>query len=206
MTEAWRLYQLYARIYNILVCWLTTYLPEQDAKRTVRYALADGYRWACNAVPSMYGPFGDVAEACMARALGMDVRKDAEGWEWPMSSLPCMDVDFHHEVAMLYAAVYAAVFEAGFSITEREQVYQIIRIHDPEMTESTPQAGDLAVRFASFPALRRVFVSMAEHKCDGRLVCTISEQIWREETRRGVAWMGAHMSREAIAPWPGLGS
>ena len=138
----------------------------------------------------------------MARALGMDSRRDAEGWEWPMQTLMPMDLDFHHKVAHLYAAVYAAVYEADLTLQERECLFQMVRVHDPEVTEDIPQVGDLAAKFVSWPVLRRVFVSLAEHKCDGRLVCTISEQMWREETQRGAQWMDAHMSREAIAPWP----
>lgn len=197
---------MYAAVYSALVEWLKDYLPEATARRVVRVSLADLYRWACNAVPTTYGPFGDVAEACMARALGMDMLPDAPKAAWPLATLEGQCDRFHYDVACIYAAVYAFVYEADFDMHDREALYQMIRTHDPEKPPCDLTEETILAACAANPVLRRVVLACESHRCDGRLICQVTEQMWEDEHRRGSEWMVAHTSREAIAPWPESGS
>lgn len=201
MNQAWNIYQLYAELYHLLTCWLTRYLPEENARKVVRFTLADSFRWATNAVQGLYGPYADAAEAAMGRALGMELQGDADGWAWPMATLPAGDVEFHHRMAQLYSAVYSAVFEADLTLREREAVFMLIRVHNPEFGREIPQPGELNQWLDSLPLVRRVVEAVASHTCDGRLICAVNEQIWREETDKGVRWMREHIGREESNQW-----
>lgn len=194
--EAWKVYQLYAELYQVLTCWLSRYLQGDVADKVIRLTLADSFRWASNAVQGLYGPYADAAEAAMGRALGMEVSQEAEGWMWPMQTLPAGTPEFHHRMAHLYSTVYAAVFEAGLTLTERERVFMMIRMHDPVFLPESEPPPNLEEILEKMPVLRRVFSAIVTHRCDGRLVCPVSEQIWREETDKGISWMKAQLSRE----------
>lgn len=205
MIAAVNAYQIYFKIYRTLVEWLYQYLPEADARRVVRLSLADLFRWACNAVPTTYGPFGDVAEACMARALGRELLPDAPNGAWPMSTLDPQTNEFHYQVGNLYAAVYTVVYDAQLSLSEREALFQMVRMHEPVICGYDSVYQEIANATATNSLLRRVFFVLEGHECDGRLVCQVGQDIWDDEHRRGSEWMSAHRSREAIAPWPESG-
>lgn len=199
-------YRVYATLHSVLVKWLSEYMTLNDARRVVSLSLADMYRWACNAVPTTYGPFSDVAEVCMARALGLMSQPDSDHVAWPMATLDAQTDQFHYEVAWLYANVYGTLYEANVSLNEREAIYQMIRLHYPTLRDESTALLEIDEACCTSTLIRRVVSTMSSHACMGQLICTVTQGIWEDEHRRGRDWMIAQRSREAIAPWRESGS
>lgn len=202
MNRLWWLYCGYVELHNGLVKWLTAYVCEDQAGKIARRALANLFRWACNAVETTQGPYADAAEQALAGLLVAGFDAGDNPGEWPLATLPALDDAAHYRIAHLYSLVYAMQYDAGWTVNEREQVFMWIMTTAPvDMEHDQLEAameGDSPI-----PApVRRAVESAIAHKCDGQLICAVTEQIWRDEHKTSRMWMRAQMTREAIAPWP----
>lgn len=196
------LYCEYVQLHDTLVKWLTGYTSEQAAAQIARHALATVFRWACNAVQTSQGPYVDVAEQCLAGLLVAGFEADTDPPSWPLADLPPLDDVQHYQISHIYASVYAAQYEAHWTLQEREEVFMWIMQTAPVCMEQD-QLEQAVSPDGSCPApVRRALEKIRLHTCDGRLICAVTEQMWRGEHASSRTWMLAQMSREAIAPWP----
>jgi hypothetical protein len=191
----------YCQAYSALWVWLTSYTSDDAASKIARRALANLFRWACNAVQTTQGPYADVAELALSGLLIEGFEGADDPHTWPLATLLPMDDAFHYGFSHLYAAVYSVQYEAGWTVREREEIFvwlmsTVPTCVDDDRLEAEIKDGDLVPG-----PLRRAVELIASHTCDGKLICTVMEQMWRDEHASSRTWMLAQKSREAIAPW-----
>lgn len=193
--------RVYCSLYINLVQWITQYVGREDAKKIVLRALATMFRLACNAYETPQGPYADLCDQVLAGSIQHGFIDPLTEQIWPLSNVPIPSTNDLYEIAHLYSLVYHACYSTQWSMAEREHIYQWIRLTVPllDLDEQNPQAyADLD----SMPApLRRAVDQARSTRCDGELICQVSDDIWRIEHQKGQSWLHNQVDREAIAPW-----
>jgi len=202
VNRLWFLYTGYVDAYDSIWRWLCRYTTDETAGRIARRAMANLFRWACNAVQTTQGPWADAAELALAglTVTGFEGAEDPS--EWPLRTLPALEDGLHYRLCHLYALIYAMQYEAGWTVREREEIFVWIMSKEPVMLTEDQLEGEIDHGDLLPLPLRRAVEISFFHTCDGALICAVTDQMWRDEHASSRTWMLAQKSREAIAPWP----
>ncbi len=183
------LWSTYARWFETLTVWAALLVPEREARRCARRALAEMFVLALNAVETLDGPYMHSTDVLYRFVCMHRTDNDAGLLSWAYQSMPYPDEDFLEEIADLYAAVYEAGYIARLTLWERTEIAALIRLYDPTDMSSERLSVSLEENCPTTHPLRRVVGATRDKTRTSEHVQALALELAIGETQRARTWL-----------------
>lgn len=184
------------RLQRHLVVWLLEHVPEVEARRIARQAIAEFVQCAMTYWYTENGPFDFAVILAFAHLQRTGRLWDREQMSWARGPSLLPDQAELDRLCNLYALLYETAYLGNLSWAQREHIIMLIRMHDLQEANDGQIRAYLAYADDELDPVRRVVEAMDRHEPATLLVCSASGQLEEEERLKSYAWLRDAKARE----------
>lgn len=189
MKTARLFWESYCDLYDYLVEWTAQHVPQHDAEGIARRALAELARLSWVGYQTLNGPLADLVSSCAVRLVGTGVMGPHDGTNIVMAGVKAPSETTLRGICGMYAVSYEMCYRAGWTLMERDKLYQHLRVIRPVRIPDEAERILDVVPDDLVPVLRRALAFEGEFMSQETVCGQVAQSIYDEEIIKSLFWL-----------------
>lgn len=183
------MWENYVFIFGLLTRWMTPLVGKHEAETVARRALAYMARLSWNGYQTQEGPWAELVGMCCSDMASHGLLGRQEN----LVAVPGPRVTPDEQGMVILCALYAASYQGSWvgqwSVGEREQVYQCLRINNPRELPKDQDSMIEAVPLSIRTLIRRALSDSENLLNEGTMAGQVAASIADDEVIKSLFWL-----------------